>query len=132
MQNFVSFLEPPKKKSPPRSPPVGDTIPGQTKMFTLAEINQIRQNRKSNLNKSAISRRPLRCPHTNCQRYIGISDLIPHFQHEHLDIPILKTVLEERLPFTFFPKHIQSGTQKCIALLKIATQKPKTANVNRR
>lgn len=76
--------------------------------------------------------RPLQCPQSNCRKYVSISDLIAHFQHEHINIPIMKTALDERNAFTFSPKNVQTGSQKCIALLRIVTQKLEADNTNQR
>lgn len=53
----ILILEYLNNKSPHTYRCEGDTVPKSNKMFTLAEILQIKQNRESNANSSTISRR---------------------------------------------------------------------------
>lgn len=76
--------------------------------------------------------RPLQCPHSICRRYVGVNALIPHFEHEHMNISIVKTELDERKALIFSPKNIKSGSQQCIALLRIVMQKPQAVDFIKR
>jgi hypothetical protein len=50
---------------------------------------------------------------------VSICDLNAHFQHEHIEVPIAQTSLDDRNPLTFYPRDIRYGVKQCLILLNV-------------
>ncbi|XP_044263701.1 uncharacterized protein LOC123010691 [Tribolium madens] len=116
-----------KKKPPVSNKYEGDSSRKRIKMFPMEELAKIRRNREIK-RKAVPSKRPLQCPHVDCNRYVSIYDLNAHFQHEHMEVPITETALDARNPLTFQPTDIRYGVKQCLILLNVIPQNEEIEN----
>ncbi|RZB77524.1 hypothetical protein BDFB_010755 [Asbolus verrucosus] len=98
----------------------GDSPAKPRKMFSQAELLAMKEEReRARVNSIFTSKRPLQCPHVDCNRYVSVFDLNAHFQHEHMEVPIAETALDARNPLAFYPRDVRYGVKQCLVLLSV-------------
>lgn len=108
----------------------GDAGITTRKMFTSFDLELIKK-RRSSKNNLFTSKRPLQCPHYECNKYVSVYDLNAHFQHEHMDVKKIQTNFDTRHPLNFYLTQINYEQMQCLLLLTILPVIEETSNTPR-
>ncbi|KAI4464351.1 hypothetical protein MML48_3g00009141 [Holotrichia oblita] len=73
----------------------------------------------SNISLMSLSKRPLHCPHKDCNRTIAVSSLDSHFRYEHKYVAFIDTHLEARNGLEFFVDDVKLNEILCVVIINI-------------
>ncbi|KAK9869674.1 hypothetical protein WA026_003423 [Henosepilachna vigintioctopunctata] len=93
------------------------------KIFPHPEIFRIKHQKEvkmASCSSQAVSKKPLKCPHLKCGKFVSVFDIAAHFKYEHREVPHILTHFDARNALEFAPKSIKNGMAHAMILLHIS------------